>query len=47
MNLEGTAVADLTLDELAARIEYLLQSIDSLRDELADAEAELERRSAA
>jgi hypothetical protein len=47
MNLEDAAVADLTLDELAARVEYLLLSIDSLRDELADTEAELDRRSAA
>lgn len=47
MNLEDSAVAELTLDELAAKIEYLLQSIDNLRDELADVEAELERRSAA
>jgi prefoldin subunit 5 len=47
MSPHDVSLSMLTIDQLVAKIEFLQQSIDSLRDELDDVEAEIERRAAA
>jgi uncharacterized small protein (DUF1192 family) len=47
MSPHDDSLSMLTIDQLVAKIEFLQQSIDRLRDELDDVEAEIERRAAA
>ena len=47
MDQDDENLPGMSIDQLIARVEFLQQSIDCLRDELDDVEAEIDRRAAA